>query len=357
MITVKRFISAFLMFTMLFSLCLPASAAVNPETGIDEEAAVHPGPSTPMEGSTAIANSREMAARAIYGPYSSITSVPGAQMKIVLSLLEGKTGTTFTPVSYNGQQCYKFTSGSNTVYILASAFYKSSRATTYPSASSISSTLTNYANTKDSSYAYATYSESCLGDIGYDWDFLCTGTRMFWQNNTEIVLDSRLFHKVHLTAYPTYLLVNSTISMTVTPELTFSITNAGGSNGIYCGGFYMKGTGKTTSVPSIGDLVNVGYATYRLPKTVTGLTVASAYSLFDYVMKLTKTTVNTSTKNYLTATEAMSNPAKSLYSYQTNLEAPYELHEDGMYFETHVGLLGTISSSAQYKVTVAYTYN
>lgn len=57
---------------------------------------------------------------ATYGPYSSITSMPVTAMDYMLCAME--LHDTFSQVTYNGVKCNKFTSGSNTVYVSASAF-------------------------------------------------------------------------------------------------------------------------------------------------------------------------------------------------------------------------------------------
>lgn len=56
-------------------------------------------------------------------------------------------------------------------------------------------------------------------------------------------------------------------------------------------------------------------------------------------------------KSYVSETVSLSNPAKNVYGYSVDLTSPFKLTRVGHYFQTHIGLHGTDSSTVKYRVT------
>lgn len=78
-------------------------------------------------------------AKAIYGPYSSVSSLDASKWFIIYDDAILKTA-----VIYNGQQCFEFSDGNTTIYIRCDAFARNTSGST-----SLNNELTEAANNKD----------------------------------------------------------------------------------------------------------------------------------------------------------------------------------------------------------------
>lgn len=103
---------------------------------------------------------------------------------------------TFSQVTYNGVKCNKFTSGSNTVYVNASAFRTTNSRSSYPSDSSVSGQLTANLNNNNSNYAYSYMTRSGYADGYYEWHMSLSGSRAFFYENDEIVLETKIHRSI-----------------------------------------------------------------------------------------------------------------------------------------------------------------
>lgn len=274
--------------------------------------------------------------------------MPGANFYIVT---EGWKNNSYTSATYNGYDCFQFTKDSTTIYVKKTAFYPSSasgasydKSGRYPASDSVISTnVTNYLNTGDSSFYYSgrwhIYNADGLAYVQLG----VYGTQAFKYEADEVALQ----HKVITSAGANAL--NYT-GFPKSPTLKLSITNTG-SGQRYFGGYFIKGLGDNTSTTDIGPMIELGYKTYKLAASlaVPSLSFGTVKTLYDYAVSLNKTGITT--KTYLSDTIALSNIAKNIYSYSCSLKCPFSLASNGAYFQAHVGLNGADGTSLKYDVT------
>ena len=277
--------------------------------------------------------------------YYTTLTMPAAMFYIVTIGYRDKN---YTSATYNGNACYKFTRDNIVVYVNQTAFSTglsgNDKSGKIGSASLISTNLTNYLNSGNSDFYYTGFWRVCYAD-GLDYVQLCLyGSQAFKYEEDEISLQYKAIAGTNLglktSTAPSY------------PTLALQITNTGAGNR-YLGGYYIKGVGANTSIKDIASLISLGYKTVQVVKgaTVSNLTFDKVASLFNAAVGLSKSGVLT--KTYLSDTVPLSNISKGIYAYSCSLKSPFELDEEGHYFQTLIGLNGADGTSLRYKVTVS----
>lgn len=277
--------------------------------------------------------------------YYTTLTMPSANFYIVTL---GWKDNNYTSCTYNGVSCYKFTRGNTDVYVKQTAFYPDStsnydRSGRCASDSDVSTNVTNYLNSGNSSFYYSgkwrTYNADGIRYV----QLALYGTQAFKYEQDEVAMQ----HKVVAAAGDSALTNTTALKY---PSMKLEIKNTGAGRR-YFGGYWIKGVGSNTSVTDISDLIQLGYKTTKVlaSATVSNLSFSDVASLFDTCVLLNKTGV--STKTYISDTVALSNTALGIYSYSCSLKCPFALGSTNAYFQAHVGLNGSDGASLSYKVT------
>lgn len=296
-----------------------------------------------------------MVAAAVSGPYTDISRISATSMSIILSSIENNKGKTYSLVNYSGKECYKFTSGANTIYVYAGAFQKEKSLSAYPSASSVSTTLTNHANNKDTDYIYSnlTKSEMAADASCFIWDIAQVGVQAYKTNNDYCNLQAMMAHTIRILAYDSYLYVaGGNPSIKVQPTLTFTMKNTGNKSA-YFGAVRYWGLGENTSNLSIQNLVSLGSLTKAAVGAVTGLTISSLWNLLNTAVTFSKQSAS-GQKLYVTPDIVLSNPGKNIYVYKCGMKAPFTLKEKDSYYKMDVGIIGYPSNATTYSCSINY---
>lgn len=293
-------------------------------------------------------------ANTVYGPYTTISIMPTKAMAIVLSNLQGQVGVPFYPVEYNGASCYKFTSGSDVVYVKTNAFTRQSSEFVFPGQTSISSSLSYNANNKNTDYVTSSHGSSVaiVDGAEYVWSLSLIGSQVFNYSSTEIVAKSAVLYTTRFTAYTDSILVNGNQTESLSPELSIDIINSG-TKGTYFGGFYIKGEGSRTSTKDISDWINIGYSTYQLFQSIGTLNIGTFNKLYNTAVNLTSSGIVT--VYYESGTQPLSNESKKIYAYNGKMKCPYLLADQGDYYEMHIGL-NKPGSDVRYNISLQYNF-
>lgn len=197
---------------------------------------------------------------------------------------------------------------------------------------------------------------SGYADGYYEWHMSLSGSRAFFYENDEIVLETKILRSILIREYGSYIrVVNKDTCWTAPkPTMDLKITNTG-TGRVYFGGYYIKGSGKDASVTDISRILNLAYATARLSGSVTGLNARTFYALYNYAISLTKTSSG-SIKNYISETAPLSNAGGNKYAYQALMQSPFYLQRENFYYQMHIGLMGTKSSTLKFKVNIKQNY-
>jgi len=286
------------------------------------------------------------ASNIIYGPYSTL-QLSDSKMQIILNNL--KTYPSLTAVMYNGQYCYKFTSGNTIIYITKSALFKTQSGSL---SENVSTAMTNNLNSgvSDPYYttAYKSYMYSWNGMTVYRWSFARIALRAFFYSNNEIVLTSEVVDAFDVDVYDFSIQGYYPTSMKITPTLTLDITNTG-TQSYYLGGYELKGVGENTSTTSIESIIQLGYKTVTLIGSILSgnLSFSNFYNLYNTVVSLGKTTQG-SRKSYLSNTVPLSSAGK--YSYRCSTKSPFAIRVNRDYYTLEIGTIGTKTSTTRFAV-------
>lgn len=276
--------------------------------------------------------------------YYTSMNMPIASFYIVA---KGWQDGTYTSATYNDNDCFKFTLDDDTVYVRKNVLHPDSYyydIEGFISKAAMSTTLTIFLNNDNTDWAYHGHYRLQIDPYGQRWVRLVVwATQAFHYSSNELCLS----HKVIVESE--YAL--STMSADKFPTLKLEITNTG-SGGRYFGGYYMKGTGAYCSITNIADAIDLGYKAVKVAAStpVSGLSFNTVYGIFKIAVGLNKTGSGDN-RSYVSETVSLSNPAKNVYGYSVELTSPYKLIDVGHYFQTHIGLYGTDSSTLEYKVT------
>lgn len=295
------------------------------------------------------------AARSIVGPYTDITTMPASFVTIMLAYLESHQGAMIdASTNYNGTECYVFTSGSIDVYVAASAFY-TAKNSVYPSASTVSSTLTTYMNNQNTNPVYSTRMVSTRSQSD---TYLCKITQVSSQasrtSDVSVFANTTFEKSIYLEANYNFITVYNTGTVALQPTLTLEITDAGTAK-TYFGGLDVSGLGTTTSTVNIASLINLGY---NLGLTFSGsFSVATFATLIGTTVSLAKEKSG-SDYRYTASTQQLSNPAENKYTRKCSMQAPFTLKRSSTYnyYQMKIGLMNA-DKNAKYKVTVSYTFS
>lgn len=256
----------------------------------------------------------------------------------------------YTEALYFDKECFKFYSIDNQtiIYVNCDAFDPngSSKMGSISSDSQISSSITDYLNSGNSSYYYSGQWTVFYAD-GSDYVWLAVfGTRAFKFEEDEILLEHKAIAETQMGFSGVY----------AYPNLKLEIENTG-SGRRYLGGYYIKGVGANTNITDIAPLIEIGYRATQIVSggAVANLTFDTVASIFNCVVGLTKSGVLN--KTYLSETVPLSNIASDVYAYSCKLRSPFAINRNGAYFQAHIGLNGSDGTSLEYKVTYSSTSN
>lgn len=287
---------------------------------------------------------------AIYGPYSTL-SLSDSKMSIVVNGL--KSAGQLSVVKYNNQDCYKFTYGGNTVYITKSTFFKTQAASL---SSSLSSAISNNINSSNSNYVYATafksYQYSYNGMTVYRWSFARIGVRAFQYSNAEMISSCKIDSAYDFDVYDFSMQDIANSSMVINPTLTMSVANTG-SNSLYFGGYKLQGLGNSCSTSNISSIIDLGYKTAQAIGSVSGLSFASFYTLYQTAVTLSKATSGGRYQYSCPDIEPLSSGNK--YSYKCTTKSPFNIMLTGDLYTMSIGYIGTKTSATNFSGSFSCT--
>lgn len=381
-----KMMSMFLAFCMLASLVIPASAAeptVASEQGIHEDQFIDNStylvdpdelPHTPYnplpvkEENLSVTNSTAVvihddpedslstvAPKAVYGPYTKLETMADEKMQVVVAGL--KSSGVLSVVKYAGYECYKFSSGGNTVYVTRDAFYKQQKATP---TRSISDEATTAINSRDTSQKYTTIIRSAPytynGNKVYHWSFARIGVRVFHaKNDSELVMSAETVQSYDFDVYPYSIQEVGKATLKVQPTMAIRIASCGtGSARCYFDSYEFRGVGENTSTNAIGKLVKVAFYGTKLAGDIAAgtLNVGTIYSICNDILNLTKLT-NSGRSQYFTDILPLSSSTRYLYKFET--PTPHPLKLNGDYSTMELGVTGTITSALKYAAYYGWT--
>jgi hypothetical protein len=281
---------------------------------------------------------------AVYGPYTTLSLSDDKMQVIVYGL---KTGGPLSAVSYNNQNCFKFTYGGNTIYVTTATFFK----TQSPSLSaSLSSAISNNINTSNSNYVYSTafksYQYTYNGMTVYRWSFARIGVRAFQYSNAEMIASCKIDTAYDFDVYQYSMQdIATTSSMVISPTLSMSVANTG-SNSLYFGGYKLTGTGNTSSSTDISTIIDLGYKTAQAVGAVaSGLSFASFYSLYQTTVGLIRSTSG-GRSTYNSDISPLSSGNK--YSYSCSTTSPFNIMLTNDLYTLSIGFIGTKTSTTNF---------
>lgn len=297
----------------------------------------------------AVARSVLSTTATVYGPYTYVQAMPANCIKMMLTTFQGNQGITFYPETYNGVECYKFTDGTDVVYVANSAFQKTSTQV-YPDSTSASTALTYYANARNTDYVCSAYGKSVYSDSGYFWEIAQVGTQVSDTNEEYVTMQTKVLYSTSFTAYPGYILVNGTGYTTYQPELRFGLSNVG-SSGTYIGKFLCRATAHPAYKVDISSLVTLGYNATQLASG--GVSFDTLWNMFETTLEMTK---GTESNYYASETFIVSNPALSRYVRECIVESPYVLTRPSNYFELWIDQDSYTGTGEEYYAMIIYDF-
>ncbi len=241
----------------------------------------------------------------IYGPYYTLV-LDDSKMQVIFSSL--RSGSNIVSVIYNGVNCFKFTSGSNTIYIAYSAMTK----VTSGICDTISSTLTSNLNNKNTDWVYTnvfkSYQYSWNGYTIYRLSLARIGVQVFYNSSNQIYMSTKVFDSIAVDVFETFIEgLTYTSELNITPTSGVKITNTGTGNSMYFGGYEIQGQGENTSTTGIENLVELGYKASQAIGSITNLSFSTIYGLYNDFVSLSKSDSG-SRKFYCTTPVSLSNP-------------------------------------------------
>lgn len=287
---------------------------------------------------------------AIYGPYTTL-SLSDDKMSIVVNGL--KSAGSLSVVKYNNQDCYKFTYGGNTVYITKATFFKAQTASL---SSSLSSAISNNINSSNSSYVYATafksYQYTYNGMTVYRWSFARIGVRAFQYSNAEMVASCKIDSAYDFDVYDFSMQDIANSSMAINPTLTMRVANTG-SNSLYFGGYKLQGLGNSCSTTNISSIIDLGYKTAQAIGSVSGLSFASFYTLYQTSVTLAKAA--SGGRYQYSCPDIIPLSSGNKYSYNCSTNSPFNIRLTGDLYTMSIGYIGTKTSSTNFSGSFSCT--
>ena len=285
----------------------------------------------------------------IYGPYSYVQAMPAKCIEMMLATFQGNQAMSFHPEMYNGVECYKFTNGTDVVYVANSAFQKESTQV-YPDSTSASTALTYYAQIKDTDHICSTYGKSVYTDMGYFWKIAQVGTKVSNTKEENVTMQTSVLYSTSFTAYPSYILVNGSGYTTYQPELRFGLSDAG-SSGTHIGQFQCRASAHSAQNVDISTLVSLGYCTAQFATGTAGF--GTFLEVCEGTLQMTE---GKESNYYASPMSIVSNPAKNRYVRECIVESPYVLTRPGDYFELLVDQDSHTGDDEVYYAMIFYSF-
>lgn len=374
----KNILSFLLVSAMVFSLNIPVGASENPfySESTDNYAHVSNSPIntqfpedfvapnyiyTEEDLQAMRANGASSTQATTSGTYvASFSSLTNSQVETVISAI--KQGKDIIRTTYNNKEVFAFTSGSKTIYIPSSQIYKLAQGTC--GLSSFNSNLTNYACSGNTSkvytYVFSSYPYSYNGYTVYRFSIGKLAGQSYYNSSNGLYFKIRFEDCLAFDVYPTFIFGAMTYAGDVktAPTIKLSITNTGGNNkSLYMGGYELSGVGRSTNSTTIGKAITLGYKSSQILGTVAsgGLSAGTVYSLFNDLVSLTKSSVNSGV-HYTAEPECLSNSAKNIYCYTCSTVCPFLIGKESDYVILKIGLIGTPTTSTKYSITTSFRY-